>query len=198
MDVSSQALSSIKIRVVLIGGMKVGKTSMAYRFVEEKFDPDQVATIGVDYLWKILKIGSTEVEYEIWDTAGQEKYRCVAVSYIRGSQAIVAVYDLSDPDTVQEMIDMVNSVTDKLGHDIPLYVVGNKSDLSCNVPEGIADFCSLNDAMSFVTSAKTGEGIRELFYTIGKNEKSRKMAETKVESRIVDIDKNRDKKPCSC
>jgi small GTP-binding protein len=82
--------------VVIVGDAAVGKTSIASRFVHNNFRHNNVATIGASFLSKKIETSpGTFIKFNIWDTAGQEKYRSVASLYYRGIACALLVYDIT-------------------------------------------------------------------------------------------------------
>jgi Ras-related protein Rab-5C len=89
--------------VVTVGDSAVGKSSVALRFVHNYFKENNVATIGASFLSRTLTLDSTEhVKFNIWDTAGQEKYRSLASLYYRGVDCAIVIYDISNRVSVFE------------------------------------------------------------------------------------------------
>lgn len=82
-------------RYILIGEMNVGKSSLLLRFTDNTFKEGYGATIGAEFLCQICEINGKLVKLQIWDSAGQEKYRSVARSYYRSVAGILLVYDIS-------------------------------------------------------------------------------------------------------
>ena len=84
-------MSSIK--VVLLGESAVGKTSIITRFVENKFKQDTMSSLSANFVSKKIEIGNNKsIKFDIWDTAGQEKYRALAKIFLRGAKIILIVY----------------------------------------------------------------------------------------------------------
>jgi Ras-related protein Rab-18 len=79
-----QILTTLKL--LIIGESGVGKSSLLLRFTDDAFDPEQAATIGVDFKVKTITINGDKVKLAIWDTAGQERFRTLTPSYYRGGQ----------------------------------------------------------------------------------------------------------------
>ena len=86
---------ALTVKLVLLGDSRVGKSSVVVRFVRNEFDPYKFPTIGATFLTQSVAVGDTLVKFEIWDTAGQEKYRSLAPLYYRGASAALVVYDLT-------------------------------------------------------------------------------------------------------
>ena len=84
-----------RYKIVIVGDVNVGKSSLIARFVDNKFKGDYEPSIGVDFSSKSLKFKDKIIKLQIWDTAGQEKYKSLIPSYIRGSNMIFIVYDIT-------------------------------------------------------------------------------------------------------
>ena len=100
------------------------------RFAENQFIDHYLATIGVDFRFKTLSIDNKNVKFQIWDTAGQERFRTITSAYYRGSQAIILVFDITDPLSFQDVCRFWMGEVEMYGEkDALLFLVGNKSDL---------------------------------------------------------------------
>jgi Ras-related protein Rab-1A len=74
----------------------VGKTSFLYRFTDDSFADNYIATIGVDFRFKQFECQSKEIKMQIWDTAGQERYRSLCNIYYKGADLIILIFDLTN------------------------------------------------------------------------------------------------------
>ncbi|KAK7877175.1 hypothetical protein WMY93_032120 [Mugilogobius chulae] len=83
-------------KVVVVGDLNVGKTCLINRFCKDVFVRDYKATIGVDFEIERFEMSGVPFSLQIWDTAGQEKFKCIASAYYRGAQVIVTVFDMAD------------------------------------------------------------------------------------------------------
>ncbi|ELR14915.1 RAS and EFhand domain containing, putative, partial [Acanthamoeba castellanii str. Neff] len=81
------------LKILVIGDMHVGKSSLLLRFCRNAFNPNMRATIGVDYLLKTLTIDQVDYLFQIWDTAGHERFRAITTSYYRTADGVILVYD---------------------------------------------------------------------------------------------------------
>ncbi|ELK26399.1 Ras-related protein Rab-36 [Myotis davidii] len=88
-------------KAVVVGDLHVGKTSLIHRFCKNVFDHDYKATIGVDFEIERFEIAGIPYSLQIWDTAGQEKFKCIASAYYRGAQVIITAFDLTDVQTLE-------------------------------------------------------------------------------------------------
>jgi Ras-related protein Rab-1A len=83
-------------KVVLVGNSCVGKSSLVVRYADNDFSEFFLATIGVDFRFKAFNVRGENVKLQIWDTAGQEKFRTITSSYYRGAHALMIVFDITD------------------------------------------------------------------------------------------------------
>ena len=148
------------IKVVMMGEVGVGKTSVATRLVRDQFCDFQDSTIGAAF----FHLERDDTRVEIWDTAGQERYRSLVPMYVRGAGVLVLVVDVKDPRTLTTLMEPWR---DMLPHDCEVVVVRNKADLL----KGAAPAEFVDDAQELsiepiLASAKTGEGCEELLSVI--------------------------------
>ena len=157
---------SIRHKVVFIGNPTAGKTSLLNRLCNDKFEPNYDSTIGVDFFTKTVFYNETIFKLQLWDSAGQEKYRSLIPSYIRGASIIFLIYDLNHHESFESInnwLGFVNQYTNK--QQVKLILVGNKKDLErkVTVDEG-QNFAKKEGMLFFETSAKTGDGVIEMFF----------------------------------
>ena len=94
----------LKFKVVLIGESGVGKTSILLRYVSNEFNSQQFSTLGLSYVDKIIQIDNNKkIKLEIWDTAGQEKFRSLAKAYYRNIDVGILVYDVTNKTSFEEI-----------------------------------------------------------------------------------------------
>lgn len=84
-------------KFVIIGSSCVGKSSILKRFADDEFEDSYISTIGIDFRFKSVVIDESFIKLQIWDTAGQERFRGITKSYYKGAQAIILVYDITNP-----------------------------------------------------------------------------------------------------
>ncbi|MCK4848900.1 MAG: GTP-binding protein [Candidatus Heimdallarchaeota archaeon] len=163
-------MTKFLFKIVLIGDGAVGKTSIRRRYMGEGFKTDFLATMGADFAYLKTKIDDYNIEWSIWDLAGQQAFRGVMKSYYKGAMGALAVYDVTQTKTLDSLDSWVSEVRERAGtfSDLPVVLVGNKIDLRPEIPsslktlQGFVKSKSLN--ADFVeTSAKTGEAIEEAF-----------------------------------
>ncbi|XP_077471003.1 ras-related protein Rab-18-B-like isoform X2 [Stigmatopora argus] len=141
-------------------------TSLLLRFTEDTFDPEQSATIGVDFKVKTLAIDGNRAKLAIWDTAGQERFRTLTPSYYRGAQGVILVYDVTKHDTFTKMEIWLNELeTYTTRNDIIKMLVGNKIDRDnheVDRNEGLK-FARKHSMLFIEASAKTKDGVQCAF-----------------------------------
>uniref|UniRef100_A0A8C0RQJ7 Ras-related protein Rab-36 n=1 Tax=Canis lupus familiaris TaxID=9615 RepID=A0A8C0RQJ7_CANLF len=156
-------------KVVVVGDLYVGKTSLIHRFCKNVFDRDYKATIGVDFEIERFEIAGIPYSLQIWDTAGQEKFKCIASAYYRGAQVIITAFDLTDVQTLEHTRQWLE---DALRENEPgscfVFLVGTKKDLlsgaACKQAEVEAvRLANEMQAEYWSVSAKTGENVKAFF-----------------------------------
>lgn len=151
-------------RVVFIGDTHVGKTSIIHHFIRESFTEQQKSTVGAVFHLYEKEVNGIQYSMQIWDTAGQEKYRSLGPIYYRNASAGILVYDRTNLESFQGLSKWIEEFK-RHTHNPIMYLVGNKKDLSDVVVDDEAGrkFAQEQTCDFYTTSAKTGEGIKELF-----------------------------------
>ncbi|XP_068013210.1 ras-related protein Rab-36 isoform X1 [Melanerpes formicivorus] len=166
----STGTTGLKVaKVVVVGDLYVGKTSLINRFCKDNFDRDYKATIGVDFEMERFEIMGIPFNLQIWDTAGQEKFKCIASAYYRGAEVIITVFDLADIQTLDHTKQWLEDTLKENEPDSSfIFLVGTKKDL---VSDAVCERTEL-DAIRFANemhaeywsvSARTGENVKEFF-----------------------------------
>ena len=159
----------LEAKVCLLGDVAVGKTSIASRYCKNQFNDLHVNTIGGAYLQqKVILNNNVVVKLHIWDTTGDERFRSMTNLYYRDAQAALLTYDISNSSSFNGIEFWINELKEKVeSENMILCLVGNKCDVSdkdrqITTQKG-KSFAQENDMIFFEISAKTGEGIKELF-----------------------------------
>ncbi|KAL9460483.1 hypothetical protein AB3S75_003645 [Citrus x aurantiifolia] len=161
----------IQAKLVLLGDMGTGKTSLALRFIKGQCYDQQEPTIGAAFFTQILSLSEATVKFDIWDTGGQERYHSLAPMYYRGAAAALVVYDISNMDTFNRAKKLVQELQRQGNQIVVMALAANKSDLDSQreVPTEEGEQFSQENGMFYIeTSAKTAQNINELFYEIAK------------------------------
>lgn len=157
---------NMNAKVVIIGDTKVGKTSILHRLTENDFQDGTMATIGSCLTEMTYTIDNEQIDLKIWDTAGQEQFKSMVALYYRDASICILTYSIDNSDSFQSLSNWYNDVIESASVAPKFIVAGNKSDLEEDrqVTNEEADiFATRISAMLFKVSAKTGEGISELF-----------------------------------
>jgi len=197
------------VKISLIGGSAVGKTCIIRRYSNDTFVENPPSTTGGSYSEKFVTIDNKDIQLNLWDTAGQEKFRAIGKHFYKDAYIIIMVYDISKKDTFEEIKEIwypdVKQNGEKYG---VLAVVGNKSDLyeEEEVSENEAkEFAKEIGAFFMLVSAKTGNNVNQLFEALlrqylGKEftKKVEEMKKNKGDTKQLKIDKTKDKKKKGC
>ena len=200
----SESKQNMGHKIVLLGDSGVGKTCLISRFITGQFDENVNSTNGASYASKKIEYsqGKTLV-LDIWDTAGQEKYKSLTKFFYKDAAMVILVYDITRKESFDNLKNFWYKEIQEYGDpNIVLGIAGNKSDLYDNeaVPEKEArEFAKSINAIFALTSAQNNSGVNKLFEDIGNKfldpnfqEKiSENKIEKNVESKSVRIDKKK-------
>jgi len=156
----------IKLKLIVVGNQGTGKSSILNRFVNETFDENYQATIGLDFHSKNITIHDQDVRLIIYDTAGQEKFRSLIPMYIREAQIILFIYDISDKESFDSIPKWIQQVNDVINKEVVFALIGNKLDLESNRKVTFEEGKKLAEKNNYVfqeVSAKTGDNFEKLF-----------------------------------
>ena len=155
-------------KIVLIGDARVGKTSLVRRFVTNMFDPSYQITLGTTIMKKDVEYLNYVVTLAIWDIGGQDVFRQIRSKYFFGSSGALAICDVSNPKTYENLPTWVDSFKNEVG-DKPIVFLGNKCDLKEAVikeedMKAIVD--KYGNAEFLFTSAKDGTNTEKAFINL--------------------------------
>ena len=154
-------------KILILGDSTVGKTCFLTRYADNTFQENQMATLGVDYKLKNVKMedGNT-VKLQIWDTAGQDRFHAITRNYFKGAHGIILLYDITTQSSFDNVSKWIKQIKEDASEKVVIILVGNKIDLEHKraIPteegEKIAEDFGL---IFFECSAKTGKNINEAF-----------------------------------
>jgi len=115
-------------KVVLLGDTGVGKSCLLLRFAEDTFTNSFISTIGIDFKVKTVNVDGVRTKLQIYDTAGQERFRTITAAYYRGAQGVMLVYDVTDARSFGNIRTWVNGMTEEAENACKI-LVANKCDL---------------------------------------------------------------------
>ena len=187
-----------KFKVVMVGDLAVGKTSIAGRLLGNDFESSYRATVGATFLSLERTIQNVQCIINLWDTAGQENFRSLLSMYARETQGALIVCDVTREDTFNHIKDWIDFIKDATPS-AQLVLLANKIDLVSErvvTPEKLQSFANANSIKYFETSALQGIGYNEAFESLCDDlfliEKDQNTLEEK------DLNSQKDKKTSSC
>ncbi|KAK8017639.1 hypothetical protein PG993_013965 [Apiospora rasikravindrae] len=160
------------LKVLIIGPSGAGKSALLLRYCDDQFDPESsTATIGIDFKSKHLAVRGKAYRLNVFDTAGQERFRTLSTSYYRGAHGVILVYDISSRSSFAGMEKWIDEAKLNAAPNAVLYLVGSKLDKvagggrAVTYEEGQA-FAEANGALFCEVSAKTKENIKRPFVEV--------------------------------
>ena len=157
----------ICIKVTLIGESSVGKTCIINKFCKNIFEEKVESTLGANYSQKQIEINGRKIRLDLWDTAGQEKYRAIGRHFYKESYIVCLVYDITNKESFEKIKEIWYPELVEYGEQFKIIgLIGNKVDLYLEeeVSEEMAKkYAEEIDAVHKRTSALKGTGIEDLF-----------------------------------
>ena len=161
----SQSDNFINFKIIIIGDSGVGKSSLLKRAVQNRFDESYQATIGFEFLLMHYKINELKFKLQIWDTCGQEMYRSLVQGFYRNTSLAIIVYDVNNPKSFEGLEVWLKDLRQQTEQEIPIFIVGNKSDMEKKVPTEDAKIFSTSNRTKYFAecSARSGYNVKEIF-----------------------------------
>ena len=153
-------------KLILIGNSGVGKSCILQRYMKHTFEESYKCTIGVDFLMKSIIINGQTVKLQLWDTAGQEKYKSMVSSYYRGANVALIVFDITNHQSFDALPLWIENFYKNGPEQKNIILIGNKKDMAeqREVTQQEAEaFSEANNMIYFETSAKEGDNIEYVF-----------------------------------
>ena len=159
--------SDIIFKILMLGDSEVGKSCFLMRYSDNVFVENYITTIGLDYKLKTIKLDSGKViKVQLWDTAGQDKYRTIAKNYYKGSHGILLLYDITKISSFENIREWIQDIRQEVSPKSIIFLIGNKIDLtdqrkiSKEQGEELAEEFKIP---FFEASAKSGKNVDEVF-----------------------------------
>jgi small GTP-binding protein len=159
----------LPLKVVFLGDPQVGKTSIISRKLRGENPGTPHPTVGSHLSEIIVRTGDATVTMQVLDTAGQEMYRALVPHYLREAHAAILVFDITGEESFKNLSYWYALLDDRLPPTVPVFVVGNKVDLSDRAvvtAAAAAQFAEARKSRFFRVSALTGVGVSELFEAV--------------------------------
>ncbi|CAD8209624.1 unnamed protein product [Paramecium octaurelia] len=157
---------SYLFKIILIGDSGVGKTNLFNRLQNKEFQYDTRPTIGVEFINRTVRQDGNLVKCQIWDTAGQEKFRAITNAYYRGAKGVFVCYDVTKQGTYESTLRWMSEIKQFGDHDIVIMLVGNKIDLAEQRivrTDEVSQFCEQNKVGYIETSALNNVNVELAF-----------------------------------
>ena len=186
-------------KILLLGDSSVGKTCFLMRYSDNTFQEIHMSTIGLDYKLKNVQLDDGKiVKIQIWDTAGQDRFRSITKNYYKGAHGIILIYDVTSRKTYENIKNWVAQIKEEVSEKVTIILVGNKIDdeknrkVTTEEGENMAKECGLD---FFETSAKSGVNIDSTF-----NELVKKTVEkySKIDGKGDKLNNRKGKKSVCC
>jgi small GTP-binding protein len=163
----------IKFKIIIAGQKSVGKTSLLRRYATGKFETSTLSTIGVDFETKKINVDEVEILLNLWDFAGEKKFRLLFPSYVSGASGALILYDITNKDSLNDLHDWMEVIDD-----VPLpprtrLLIEHKIDLEAQREVTRKEAMKLFKKYKFQgeiigASAKTGENVENVFKMLGR------------------------------
>ncbi|KAI6188252.1 hypothetical protein M3Y98_00334600 [Aphelenchoides besseyi] len=177
-------------KLLLIGDPNVGKSALMWRYSDRVFSEPYIQTVGVEFKIRTIEIEGITIKLQIWDTADQERFRTITSSYYRNAHGIIAVYDITNQESFNNLKQLLNEIQLYGLNDVSKILVGNKSDRSTEravdyhtakvsqifKSDHLFTFWAFADKLSIPfmeTSARVALNVDELFTTMATEIKRR-------------------------
>ena len=157
-------------KILLLGDMAVGKTSIIQMYTKKKVPEKHITTIGIDYATKKQKLkNGTEINFQIWDTAGQERFNSLTKQLYKSAQGLILVYDITSIKSFENINKWIETIKNE-NNNVKLLLVGNKIDLNNQREvnfDKIKKFSKDYDINFIEISAKENINVENVFIKMG-------------------------------
>jgi len=202
-DAKSADNPDFVFKLLLIGDSGVGKSSLLLRFCDDTFTPMYITTLGIDYKIKTVNVDKKWVKLQIWDTAGQEKFRTITQSFYRGALGIFVVYDIISDQSFEAVNRWINSIAVSAPENVTVILLANKCDMEKARVVSVASGEELSRSTRvkfFEVSAANGHNVNEAFMTMARDITQKLMAAGPLPEALasgVHLDKKPETQPAS-
>lgn len=163
-------------KLLVVGDSGVGKSNLLFRFADNIFIEDSINTIGVDFKIRHIELDGKQIKLQIWDTAGQDRFKTIVSTYFRGAHGVILVYDVTNPTSFMHLKGWLEEARKYAPDDVSLMVIGNKSDMVKAKAVDYAtgkEFADSIGASFLETSAKTAVNVENAFFALAGDIKAR-------------------------
>ena len=153
---STNKNEEIYIKILILGDSTVGKTTLLLKYVDCYFPKAYIATIGVEYKVKKININGLDLNLQIWDSVGQERFLGITKNFMKGADGIIYMYDITNKESFDNLKNWIMQSEESI-EDFKKIIIGNKIDLEKErqvTKELLEQFCQGRDIQGFEISAK--------------------------------------------
>ena len=166
-------INCLKCKVIFVGDSSVGKSCIINRYINNSFSNLVEVTLGCNSLLKTITIDKYNIKFDIWDTAGMEKFRSLNAQFYKDANIVIFVYEIINLNSFNWIKNYwYNDVIENSNKNVILGLIGNKSDLYLEneevSEEDARNYANEINAVFKLTSALNGSGINELFEILAK------------------------------
>ena len=178
--------SEITLKLLIVGGSGVGKTNFLNMFLNNKFNQNYFSSTGIDLQNKIMNIKNKKVRIQIWDTAGQEKYKSITKNLFLKVMGTLVLYDITNEESFTKLKEWVELIKEECGRHIKILIIGNKSDLESQRAidkEDAMKYANEEKVQYIECSSKTGENVEKAIIVL--SEKILESTEISMDSSLM-------------
>ena len=154
-------------KILLLGDSTVGKTCILMQYTDKTFQDVHMSTIGLDYRLRSMTLkNGKNIKLQIWDTAGQDRFRAITKNYYRGANGIILVYDITNLQSFDNVKNWISQIREEASKNVIIYIAGNKIDNEGGRKVTTENGKKLAEEYGFPfyeTSAKNDINIKETF-----------------------------------
>ena len=163
-------MSIISKKILLIGDIGVGKTSILTRYFNNEFSEVTESTVGIEFKTKIFTKNNIKIKLQIWDTSGQERFKSITQNYFRDADGLLYVFDVTNENSFNSIENWLKMSEDNNNKKFIKILIGNKTDLEGRriiTTEEMEKFKDDNNMDKlFEISAKDDKNVNEIFEAI--------------------------------
>ncbi|XP_054162474.1 uncharacterized protein LOC128960425 [Oppia nitens] len=166
---SQLSQKTLTFKILILGDSNVGKTCIVHRFCDENFIDGYISTIGIDFKQKLINLDDIPIKLQIWDSAGQERFRTLTTAYYRGAMGIILMYDVTNIDSFKHIPYWFHNIEENASPDVVKILVANKSDaqqLRVVDHESGLQLAQQYSVPFFECSCKSNINIHQIFHDI--------------------------------